>query len=154
VIGGWAGERAFQFDLERAVFLTVLHRLFDPGSDRAAEKWRRGLVIDGVGELELHHLYRAMGWLGDKLADHSGRGLAPRTTKGLVEERLFTLRNNPFSELSLVFSTSPRSISTTPKSCLPPARSSANTTRPSAATSSPRSSPSSCARNSRITSPL
>src|SRR5262252_8787417 len=47
VIEELAGERGFQFDLERAVFLTVLHRLFDPGSDRAAEKWRHGLVIDG-----------------------------------------------------------------------------------------------------------
>ena len=103
VIGDLAGERGFQFDLERAVFLTVLHRLFDPGSDRAAEKWRHGVVIDGVGELELHQLYRAMGWLGDELADQSGRGLAPRTTKDLVEERLFALRNNLFSELSLVF---------------------------------------------------
>src|SRR6516225_11983257 len=40
VISALAAEREFQFDLERAVFLTVLHRLFDPGSDRAAEKWR------------------------------------------------------------------------------------------------------------------
>jgi Transposase DDE domain len=103
VIGELAGERGFQFDLERAVFLTVLHRLFDPGSDRAAEKWRHGLVVDRVGDLDLHQLYRAMGWLGDELADQSGRGLGPRTTKDLVEERLFALRNNLFSELSLVF---------------------------------------------------
>ncbi len=103
VIRELAGEREFQFDLERAVFLTVLHRLFDPGSDRAAEKWRHGLVINGAGDLELHQLYRAMGWLGDELADQSGRGLGPRTTKDLVEERLFALRNNLFSELSLVF---------------------------------------------------
>ncbi len=103
MIGELAGDRAFQFDLERAVFLTVLHRLFDPGSDRAAEKWRHRLVIDGVGGLELHQLYRTMGWLGDALADQSGRGLGPRTTKDLVEERLFALRNNLFSELSLVF---------------------------------------------------
>jgi transposase len=103
VLDELAGERDFQFALERAVFLTVLHRLFDPGSDRAAEKWRRGLVINGVGDLELHQLYRAMGWLGDELADQSGRGLGPRTTKDLVEERLFALRNNLFSELSLVF---------------------------------------------------
>jgi len=103
VIGELAGEREFQFDLERAVFLTVLHRLFDPGSDRAAEKWRHGLVINDVGDLELHQLYRAMGWLGDELADQSGRGLAPRTTKDRVEERLFALRNNLFSELNLVF---------------------------------------------------
>ena len=30
-------HRKFEFPLERAVFLTVLHRLFSPGSDRAAE---------------------------------------------------------------------------------------------------------------------
>ena len=35
------GGRRFEFDVERAVFLTVLHRLFDPGSDRAADKWRQ-----------------------------------------------------------------------------------------------------------------
>ena len=104
VIDALAGEREFQFDVERAVFLTVLHRLFDPGSDRAAEKWRHGLVIDGVADLDLHHLYRAMGWLGEELADQSGRGIGPRTTKDLVEERLFAVRNNLFSELSLVFS--------------------------------------------------
>ena len=103
VIRALAAERDFQFDLERAVFLTVLHRLFDPGSDRAAEKWRHGLVIDGVAGLELHQLYRAMGWLGDALADQSGHSIGPRTTKDLVEERLFALRNNLFSELSLVF---------------------------------------------------
>ena len=32
--------RKYEFDVERAVFLTVLHRLFAPGSDRAAEVWR------------------------------------------------------------------------------------------------------------------
>src|ERR1700693_6341435 len=78
-------------------------RLFDPGSDRAAEKWRHDLVIPGVPELDLHHLYRTMGWLGEELADQSGRGLAPRTTKDLIEERLFALRNDLFSEVSLVF---------------------------------------------------
>ena len=30
--------RKFGFAVERAVFLTVLHRLSDPGSDRATEK--------------------------------------------------------------------------------------------------------------------
>jgi DDE family transposase len=103
VIDDLAGKRGFEFDLERGVFLTVLHRLFDPGSDRAAEKWCRGLVTDGVGELDLHHLYRTMGWLGEALVDQSGRGIAPRTTKDLIEERLFALRNSLFSELSLVF---------------------------------------------------
>ena len=98
VVSELAGDRDFQFDLERAVFLTVLHRLFDPGSDRAAEKWRHGLVIDGVGDLELHQLYRAMGWLGEELADQSGRGIGPRTTNDSVEERQIALRDKNFSE--------------------------------------------------------
>src|SRR6516165_1974945 len=63
---------------------------------------RRG-IGELAGDLDLHHLYRAMGWLGDALSDQSGRSLGPRTTKALVEERLFALRNNLFSELSLVF---------------------------------------------------
>src|SRR3954454_6158404 len=59
--------RRFEFPLERAVFLTVLHRLFDPGSDRAAEKWRADYELEGCDELRLHHLYRAMAWLGAEL---------------------------------------------------------------------------------------
>src|SRR6516162_4812734 len=33
--------RHFEFAVERAVFLTVLYRLLAPGSDRAAERWKR-----------------------------------------------------------------------------------------------------------------
>jgi hypothetical protein len=33
--------RRYEFDVERAIYLTVLHRLFASGSDRAAERWRR-----------------------------------------------------------------------------------------------------------------
>jgi hypothetical protein len=40
VIAELAGERRYGFDLERAVFLTVLHRLTGGGSDRAADRWR------------------------------------------------------------------------------------------------------------------
>ena len=60
--------RRFEFPIERAIFLTVLHRLFDPGSDRAADKWKDGYKIDGCENLQLHHLYRTMGWLGDQLS--------------------------------------------------------------------------------------
>ena len=63
-----------------------------PAPTRRRE-WRHGLVINGVADLDLHHLYRAMGWLGEELADQSGRGIGPRTTKDLVEERLFGKRN-------------------------------------------------------------
>ncbi len=65
--------RRFEFDVERAVFLTVLHRLFAPGSDRAADKWRTGYQIDGCDALRLHHLYRAMAWLGEELPLGMGR---------------------------------------------------------------------------------
>lgn len=34
----------FEFPLERVVFITVLHRLFAPGSARAAERWCRRYV--------------------------------------------------------------------------------------------------------------
>ena len=64
-------ERRFEFDVERAVFLTVLHRLFDPGSDRAADKWKSDYQIEGGDALQLHHFYRAMAWLGEELPkDH------------------------------------------------------------------------------------
>ena len=98
--------RGFGFPVERAVFLTVLHRLFDPGSDRAADQWRRHYRIEGVDELELHHLYRAMAWLGDELGpdEQAGRTpFAPRCTKDLVEEKLFLRHRDLFSSLDLVF---------------------------------------------------
>ena len=38
VVQELAAERRFGFSLERALFVTVLHRLLAPGSDRAAEK--------------------------------------------------------------------------------------------------------------------
>jgi hypothetical protein len=41
VIESLLRERHFEFPLERAIFLTVLHRLRAPGSERAAEKWCR-----------------------------------------------------------------------------------------------------------------
>ena len=100
------GGRKYGFDVERGVFVTVLHRLFDPGSDRAAEVWRRRYKIAGAERLGLHHLYRTMAWLGEPLGERSGeRGsaLAPRCTKDLIEERLFEARRDLFSTLDIVF---------------------------------------------------
>ena len=37
-------SRQYEFDVERAIYLTVLHRLFASGSDRAAERWREELA--------------------------------------------------------------------------------------------------------------
>src|SRR5918994_3867951 len=106
VIENLAAERGFGFSLERACFLTVLHRLMVSGSDRSADAWREDYWIEGTEELALHHLYRAMGWLGEELpaSEQAGRTpFSPRCTKDLVEERLFERRRDLFSELSLVF---------------------------------------------------
>jgi hypothetical protein len=106
VIEDLAAERSFGFSLERACFLTVLHRLMVAGSDRAADAWREDYRIEGTEELALHHLYRTMGWLGEELpaAEQLGRTpFTPRCTKDLVEERLFETRRDLFSELSVVF---------------------------------------------------
>ena len=97
--------RGFEFSVERAVFLTVLHRLMVSGSDRACEQWREDYRIDGVGALRLHHLYRAMAWLGEELpaAEQADRTLVARCVKDLVEERLFARRRSLFTDLSVVF---------------------------------------------------
>ena len=121
VIEAVAKERKHGFALERAIFLSVLHRLMGGGSDLAADRWREDYRIAGAEALELHHLYRAMAWLGEELpaqeqddrvplrADLGGRPwepgtpFAPRCTKDLVEERLFGHRRDLFSRLDLVF---------------------------------------------------
>jgi hypothetical protein len=97
--------RGFEFPVERAIFLTVLHRLMISGADRACEQWRGDYRIAGIDDLQLHHLYRAMAWLGAELpeAEQNGRTLAPRCIKDLVEERLFSARRNLFTDLSVVF---------------------------------------------------
>jgi hypothetical protein len=90
--------------VERAIFLTVLHRLLSPGSDRAAERWREDYAIAGLQGLELHHLYRAMAWLGEPLPDQGGATpFSPRCTKDRIEEALFARGRDLFSELELVF---------------------------------------------------
>src|SRR5258705_8948539 len=105
VLEGLLVGRRFEFAVERAVFLTVLHRLMVSGSDRACEHWRENYRIDGVDELDLHHLYRAMSWLGEELPEskQGDRTLVPRCIKDLVEEQLFERRRDLFSELSVVF---------------------------------------------------
>jgi transposase len=97
-------ERKFEFDVERAIFLTVLHRLFVSGSDRSCDRWHRDYVIDGSDALSLHHLYRAMAFLGEELADQKNcTPFAPRCTKDVIEEDLFLSRRDLFSGLDCVF---------------------------------------------------
>jgi hypothetical protein len=122
------GERRFEFALERAVFMTVLHRLFVSGSDRAAERWMQSQAIAGIEGLSLHHLYRTMGFLGEPLKPPTPAGepneievgtaksrakakrgsdlnvaYALRTRKDLIEEELFARRRDLFTDVELVF---------------------------------------------------
>jgi Transposase DDE domain len=106
VIQRLARDRRHGFDIERAVFLTVLHRLFGGGSDRATDRWREDYAIAGAEKLELHHLYRAMAWLGEELPPKEQEGrtpFAPRCVKDEVEERLFDHRRDLLTRLDLVF---------------------------------------------------
>lgn len=102
VIEQLAKGRGFGFSVERAIFASVLHRLTVSGSDRACERWLDAYYIDGADSLQLHQLYRAVGWLGEELDDQSGATRAPRRNKDLIEEALFERRRSLFNDLSVV----------------------------------------------------
>ena len=98
--------RKYEFDVERAVFLTVLHRLFESGSDRQAVRWREDQRIEGAQGLQLHQMYRAMAWLGQKLPEHEQAGatpFSPRCVKDQIEEALFARNRDLLTTLDMVF---------------------------------------------------
>lgn len=105
VIDALLQDRAFEFPVERAIFTTVLHRLMTSGSDRACDHWRHAYQIDGAEDLQLHHFYRAMAWLGEELSENEKEDAThvPRSIKDQIEERLFERRRDLFTDLSLVF---------------------------------------------------
>jgi len=88
-IGKLLSGRKYAFSVERAIYAATLSRLFFPGSDRFADRLSRDFRIKGAEGLSLHHLYRAMAWLGD----HRER----------IEEELFFRNRHLFSSLSVVF---------------------------------------------------
>jgi len=96
--------RKYGFDVERAIFMTVLHRLMASGSDRFCNLWQRDYAIDGAQAIELHHLYRAMAFLGEELTDQKDAiTFTARCNKDLIEEIIFNYRRDLFSTLDLVF---------------------------------------------------
>jgi hypothetical protein len=71
---------------------------------RSSAKPRQSLArtIAGVAGLDLHHLYRAMAWLGEELPEQEPDGrtpFAPRCRKDVVEERLFAHRRDLLTRL-------------------------------------------------------
>lgn len=101
VIKRLLNDRKFEFDAERAIFLTVLHRLFISGSDRSCDKWHRDYVIDGADDLSLHHFYRAMAFLGEETEDQTP--FTPRCIKDIIEEDMFHEYRDLFTSLDFVF---------------------------------------------------
>jgi DDE family transposase len=96
VLAGLLAERRFGCDIERAVYLTVLHRLMVSGSDRPANGWRNGVRIPGAEQLDLDHAYKAMAWLGE--VDAAGRSIAET-----FEEALYRYRQPLFAAASIAF---------------------------------------------------
>jgi hypothetical protein len=96
--------RNFQFNVERAIFLTVLHRLMVSGSDRFCDRWHRDYIIEGVEGLDLHHFYRAMGFIGEELADQiNASPFAPRCVKDLIRRRHFLSTTRSFHRVGSGF---------------------------------------------------
>lgn len=97
-------DRRYRFNVERAIFVTVLHRLMNPGSDRQAERWKDGYRIAGADGLDLQHFYRALGWIGSHLKKQPLEpGLAARCVKDVLEEEIFRKRRDLFTGMDLVF---------------------------------------------------
>jgi hypothetical protein len=97
------GKGRHRFSLERAVFLTVLHRLFASGSDRAAEKWKCDFSIEGADGIDLHHLYRSMAWLGKPIVELGTEPVTACYRKDRIEEELFLRKRDLFLTLEVVF---------------------------------------------------
>ena len=106
VIDALAGEREFQFDVERAVFLTVY--CIGCSTPAPTAPPRSGAMVWSSTASPISicnlHLYRAMGWLGEELADQSGRGIGPRTTKDLVERAAVRRAQQPVQRTEPGFS--------------------------------------------------
>ncbi len=103
VLSDLLADRAFEFSVERAVFVSTLHRLFVSGSDRDGASWMQDYDIAGAAGLDLHHFYRAMAWLGEEMEEKADDARAPRCVKDAIEERLFEKRRDLFCDLSAVF---------------------------------------------------
>ena len=96
--------RRFDFNVERVLFTTVLHRLMTSGSDRFCEQWQQDFKIRGVKNIPLHHFYRAMAFLGeDRELNQDEKKLSAERTKDMIEEELFFLQRDLFSDLEMVF---------------------------------------------------
>jgi len=93
------------FPVERAIYLTTLHRLTESGDICSPDQWRRNYSVSGIAKLNPSHLRAALVWMGED----AGRGLSlGNLMKDRIEENLFHLRRqvNEGLETVRVFATS------------------------------------------------
>ncbi len=96
-------DRHFGFDVERAVYLTVLHRLMVSGSDRHAASWRETLEVPGADGITLDHAYKAMAWLGEPSMPVKPDDAQARYRAEVIEEALYAHRRSLFGEAVVAF---------------------------------------------------
>lgn len=65
IISRIVGRRQFKFDVERVTFALALQRLCEPGSDLQGSQWIQTVECRGFDSIELHHMYRTVGFLAD-----------------------------------------------------------------------------------------
>ena len=63
LLRGLSEGRRFGFDVERVAFALALQRLCAPGSDLQGSAWLHTVEAPGFDGIELHHLYRTVGFL-------------------------------------------------------------------------------------------
>ena len=107
ILKTFLSQRKFSIPLERIIFTTVLSRLVNPGSDRSTHRWIQNYALSGMKDVELHHYYRTMAWLGETVSTGSkrpfGKNKVELCRKDLVEEALFDINKDLFSQVELVF---------------------------------------------------
>lgn len=90
ILRGLAYGRRFRFDVGRVSLALALQRLCDPGSDLQGSEWVHTVEARGFEQIQLHHLYRTVGWLAE--------------VRGELERELFLRDRDLFTqELDLVF---------------------------------------------------
>ena len=65
IIENLKSHQKLEYDVERAIFVSVLQRLISPGSDLAGLKWLSDILMPDQEKISLHHLYRSMDFLSE-----------------------------------------------------------------------------------------
>ena len=98
--------RHYEFDVERAIYLSVLHGFLPAAAIGAENVGEKTISFRGPKRpINLHHLYRAMAFLSQEVEPRGQKTLGTsRCLKDLIEEELFERRRDLLSRLRLQYS--------------------------------------------------